>query len=234
MYDVWQVCQDCGHQQLEHDLSPKPKKERDDSRMKVITLCGSTRFKKQFEEQNALLTLDGNVVISVGVFGHADEVILLSTDKEKLDEIHKIKIKMADEIFVINPGGYIGKSTASEINYAKQLGKPVSYLVAPTAVHLEMVYIHDIKATIVGSMTLDEHERVQEKINNHTISMRENCIHDGPLRLIRYDMLKNAETECAICGEDVYIKVEPLGAGQTWALPESKYDLTIDERVWKN
>ena len=35
---------------------------------------------------------------------------------------------MADEIFVINVGGYIGSSTRSEIEYAKATGKTVRYL----------------------------------------------------------------------------------------------------------
>ena len=45
-----------------------------------------------------------------------------------LDDMHKRKIDMADEIFVINPGGYIGKSTRSEIDYALSHGKTVKYL----------------------------------------------------------------------------------------------------------
>lgn len=94
--------------------------------MKVITLCGSTRFKTLFEQVNKDLTLQGNIVISVGCFGHSGDVI---TDEQKimLDELHKRKIDMADEIFVINPEGYIGKSTASEIEYAARQGKTIRY-----------------------------------------------------------------------------------------------------------
>ena len=103
---------------------------------KVITLCGSTRFKDEFNEINKKLTLEGNIVISVGLFGHSgdnevwenmDEGILTKT-KEMLDDMHKIKIDMADEIFVINKNGYIGSSTKSEIEYAIQTGKKVNYL----------------------------------------------------------------------------------------------------------
>ena len=102
----------------------------------VITLCGSTRFKKEFMEVQKRLTLEGNIVISVGLFGHAgdaevwenmDEGTLTKT-KEMLDDMHKRKIDMADEIFVINVGGYIGESTKSEIAYAKTHGKKVNYL----------------------------------------------------------------------------------------------------------
>lgn len=103
---------------------------------KVITLCGSTRFKNQFMEVQKQLTLEGNIVISVGLFGHSgdnevwenmDEGTLTAT-KAMLDDMHKAKIDMADEIFVINVGGYIGDSTRSEIEYAQVHGKVVRYL----------------------------------------------------------------------------------------------------------
>lgn len=93
---------------------------------KVITLCGSTRFKREFEETNKRLTLEGNVVISVGCFGHAGDEITY-VQKEMLDDIHRQKIEMADEIFVINKDSYIGKSTRAEIEYAKKLGKKINY-----------------------------------------------------------------------------------------------------------
>ena len=92
----------------------------------VITLCGSTRFKEQFLEAQKRLTLEGNIVISVGLFGHSgDEEVWTPGTKEMLDNMHKRKIDMADAIYVINPGGYIGESTRSEIEYAKANGKKV-------------------------------------------------------------------------------------------------------------
>ena len=106
---------------------------------KVITLCGSTRFKHEFMETQKRLTLEGNIVISVGLFGHSgdDEVWenmdegTLTKTKEMLDDMHKRKIDMADEIFVINVGGYIGESTRSEIEYALEKRMPVRYLEEP-------------------------------------------------------------------------------------------------------
>ncbi len=91
---------------------------------KVITLCGSTRFKEDFERVNRELTLAGNIVISVGCFGHSGDVF---SDEQKimLDDIHKRKIDMADAIYVINKDGYIGESTRSEIKYAIAHGKQV-------------------------------------------------------------------------------------------------------------
>lgn len=96
---------------------------------KVITLCGSTRFKDQFLEAQKRLTLEGNIVISVGLFGHSgDDEVWTEGTKAMLDDIHKRKIDMADEIYVINVGGYIGESTRSEIEYAKKNGRSVNYL----------------------------------------------------------------------------------------------------------
>ena len=95
----------------------------------VITLCGSTRFKDQFFEAQKRLTLAGNIVISVGLFGHSgDEEVWMEGTKEMLDDMHKRKIDMADEIYVINVDGYIGSSTKSEIEYALRNGKRVKYL----------------------------------------------------------------------------------------------------------
>ena len=96
---------------------------------KVITLCGSTRFREEFLEAQKRLTLEGKIVISVGLFGHSgDEEVWAPGTKEMLDDMHKRKIDMADEIFVINVGGYIGDSTRSEIDYALKRGKIVRYL----------------------------------------------------------------------------------------------------------
>lgn len=98
---------------------------------KVITLCGSTRFKDEFLKVQKQLTLEGNIVISVGMFGHADgefENVITPEIKVMLDDIHKRKIDMSDEIYVINKNGYIGESTKSEIEYAIKNGKRVDYL----------------------------------------------------------------------------------------------------------
>ena len=94
---------------------------------RVITLCGSTRFKEDFERVNRELTLLGNIVISVGAFGHAGDTF---TEEQKvmLDDIHKRKIDMADAIYVINRDGYIGESTKSEIAYAVRMGKQIIYM----------------------------------------------------------------------------------------------------------
>ena len=96
---------------------------------KVITLCGSTRFKEEFLEAQKRLTLEGNIVISVGLFGHSgDNEVWTDGVKDMLDRQHLAKIDLADEIFVVNVGGYIGDSTRREIAYAEYKGKTIAYL----------------------------------------------------------------------------------------------------------
>lgn len=96
---------------------------------KVVTLCGSTKFKEQYIETQKRLTLDGNIVISVGLFGHSgDDEVWTEGTKAMLDDMHLRKIDMADEIMVINVGSYIGESTRKEIAYAESKGITVRYL----------------------------------------------------------------------------------------------------------
>jgi hypothetical protein len=96
---------------------------------KIITLCGSTKFRDEFIAEQKRLTLEGNIVISVGLFGHSgDDEVWSESTKGMLDDMHLRKIDLADEIFVINCGGYLGTSTKREIEYALKTKKPVRYL----------------------------------------------------------------------------------------------------------
>jgi hypothetical protein len=100
----------------------------------ITVLCGSTRFGAAFAEANLRLTLAGHIVLSIKPDGD-----LLGDDAERarvkaeLDELHKRKIDRADRVLVLNLGGHIGESTASEIAYAKRLGKPIERLEAADA-----------------------------------------------------------------------------------------------------
>jgi len=104
-----------------------------EERPEVVTLCGSTRFRDEFISEQRRLTLEGKIVISVGLFGHLEE-LNIGTDnsptevKIMLDELHKRKIDLSDSIHVIDVDGYIGRSTKSEIDYAEAFGIPVTYM----------------------------------------------------------------------------------------------------------
>jgi hypothetical protein len=94
----------------------------------IITLCGSTKFKNEFEKANKELTLKGIIVLSCGVYSHSDNEIITEEQKKMLDELHRRKIDLSDGILVLNVGGYIGDSTKSEIDYALKKGKAVRFL----------------------------------------------------------------------------------------------------------
>lgn len=96
--------------------------------MKKITLCGSTRFKKEFEVINRQLSLEGHIVYSVSFFPQADNIPLSEEQKILLDKVHKQKIDNSDGIFVVDVDGYIGESTQSEIDYSVNTGKFVKKL----------------------------------------------------------------------------------------------------------
>ena len=103
---------------------------------KIVCLCGSTRFKEAFDEANYQETMRGNIILSVGFFMHAsgnkhgEGIGATPEQKIALDELHKRKIDLADEILVLNVDNYIGSSTRSEIEYATEHGKPITYLEA--------------------------------------------------------------------------------------------------------
>jgi len=114
---------------VEDQQTPRPAQDG----ARVVTLCGSTRFEAEFAEVNQRLTMDGWVVLSLGMFSlpdlpDYDWTADTSDLRKRLSDIHLEKIRMADEVYVVDPGGYVGESTRREITYAESLGKPVRYL----------------------------------------------------------------------------------------------------------
>lgn len=92
----------------------------------IVCICGSTRFRAEMTAANRTETLAGRVVVAPGVFGHdGDE--MTEADKVRLDGLHRDKIRLANEVLIVAPGGYIGESTRAEIEFAKRLGKPIRW-----------------------------------------------------------------------------------------------------------
>ena len=92
----------------------------------IAVICGSTKNRKQMVELNKKLTLEGKIVLAPGVFAHDGDEIT-DEQKTKLDDLHLKKIDLADEVHVVVVDGYIGPSTAAEIDYAKKTGKPITF-----------------------------------------------------------------------------------------------------------
>ena len=99
-----------------------------DKKYKVITLCGSIKFKEEFLKMQEKLTLDRNIVLTPNSFQSIKKEKINEQTKKMLDEMHRQKIAMSDAIFVINVNGYIGESTKNEIEYAKSKNKEILYL----------------------------------------------------------------------------------------------------------
>jgi len=113
------------------------------ARPTIVCLCGPTRFYQEFQRANYEETMAGKIVLSVGFYmhavgetgGHGEGVGADSAEKVALDELHKRKIDLADEVLVVSDStGYFGKSTASEIAYAHRAGKPIRFMVDASGV----------------------------------------------------------------------------------------------------
>jgi len=116
-------------------IKEPPKARPSPVKPKIVCLCGSTKFTDAFTRAQLEETLAGKIVLTIGCNMKSDVEIFgrLSPEefndiKVRLDELHKRKIDLADEVLVLNVGGYIGESTASEIAYTQKLGKPIRYL----------------------------------------------------------------------------------------------------------
>jgi hypothetical protein len=102
----------------------------------IVCLCGSTRFSEAFQQANYEETLKGKIVLSIGVHSKSDEDLGLTqcSDwqqiKYMLDGLHRQKIDLADEVLILNVGGYIGESTQNELDYARRQGKIIRFLEA--------------------------------------------------------------------------------------------------------
>ncbi|WP_200948029.1 hypothetical protein [Nocardioides sp. Soil774] len=96
---------------------------------RVVTLCGSMRFRDDFERLDAELTLAGHVVLGPAALDRSRE--LDAEDRARLGRVHLQKVAMADVVLVVNVGGYVGESTRREIEHARALGVAVRFLEPP-------------------------------------------------------------------------------------------------------
>lgn len=91
---------------------------------KIVVLCGSTRFKQDFEKVTKELALQGKIPISLPFFGDT----ITAEQLKLITDMHFEKIRLSDEVYIVNKNGYIGDATSKEIEYAKSLNKPIFYM----------------------------------------------------------------------------------------------------------
>ena len=131
---------------------------------KIVCLVGSTKFKKEYEKANRIESGKGNIVLTVAMYGHIEGLDMNSEEKKVFDEVHMDKIKMANEILVINVGGYIGESTKREIEYAKSLNKVIRFLEP------------DEESTIADHpCSFEEHNYTKEDISRLIMMQMQDC-----------------------------------------------------------
>ena len=95
--------------------------------MKIITVCGSLKFKDEMMKTALKVELEGNCVLTP-IYPIGDDKDIFTEEEAKiLDDMHRVRIKMSDSILVINVDGYIGESTKREIELAKSLNKEIIY-----------------------------------------------------------------------------------------------------------
>lgn len=114
----------------------------------IVCLCGSTKFYEEFQKANFRETMAGKIVLTVGFYpraefskkAHGEDVGITAEEKIALDELHKRKIDLADEILVLNKNGYVGDSTKSEIDYAIRHSKSIRWLEPIIEEDLERIF----------------------------------------------------------------------------------------------
>jgi hypothetical protein len=123
------------------------------ARPTIVCLCGSTRFWREFQKAGLEETLAGKIVLSIGAATGSDEehfghlpVEEFKVIKDRLDALHLEKIKLADELRIINPGGYIGESTFHEVLFALSLNKPIRWDHWPTRLNARPQYVAQLYA----------------------------------------------------------------------------------------
>lgn len=94
--------------------------------MKIITICGSMKFKKEIMEKTRELALNGNCILTP-IYPTKENETLTQEQKENLIKEHFKKIELSDAILVLNKNNYIGKCTKLEIEYAKSLNKEILF-----------------------------------------------------------------------------------------------------------
>lgn len=95
--------------------------------MKIVTICGSFKFKEKMLNISAELEIKNNYVVLQPVYG-GDNLVYTVEEMKKMGELHMKRIEISDAIYVVNVGGYIGSSTKKEIEYARSLNKEIYFL----------------------------------------------------------------------------------------------------------
>lgn len=115
----------CDEITVKEDWVGKLSEQHPAGRPYIITLCGSTKFMKTYQLEMARLTLAGYIVIGVGMASHGMKLNPSEVQKQRLDHVHLHKIDLADIVYFLDVGGYMGDSSRSELKYAQDQQKKI-------------------------------------------------------------------------------------------------------------
>ena len=123
--------EDCNYREQNNKPLIKDNKGEEAQKPKVVCYCGSLRVALDaFKKAEYEAVLKGEIaLLPCCMFVDIQREYGAESDyKIKADDLHKRKIDISDEVFILNVGVYIGESTRSEIEYAKSISKPIKYL----------------------------------------------------------------------------------------------------------
>lgn len=137
-------------------------------RPRIICLCGSTRFIEHFAVMAWEIEKGGAIALGCHLLpasygaaqSHQAEIEGVS---DIMDRLHRAKIDLADEVLVLNIGGYIGQSTRGEIEYATAHGKPVRYLEPTMKIRLWFIRETD-KARLYSKLPPERHPEDSDRV----------------------------------------------------------------------
>lgn len=132
---------------------------------KVVTICGSFRFTDDMLMKKKELEREHDIVLMPNMYFSKEEIAEMDEwHIQILHEVHNRKMKISDYIFVVNPGGYIGKDTKREIDWAMEHNIPVEYMeeVDETNKHEDLTHVsnkdlvHEVERRVAeGIIDLD-------------------------------------------------------------------------------
>lgn len=158
------------------------------ARPEVVCLCGSTRFSAQFRRANYAFTMGGRIVLTIGCDTKSDTELKVSrAAKARLDDLHLRKIDLADRVYVLNVGGYIGESTRREIAYALSMGRKLEFLEPDVGEAYLTKNAHELGA-LAAAFAME----AREPLCAHCCARRATC-------LGQFGAMMRAEHACDAC-----------------------------------
>ncbi len=197
-----------------------------ENQFKTVCLCGSTRFKEACLFSARSETFAGNIVLMSPVFGHADNEKFSPKQVDDLDRIHHEKIRMCDEVLVVNRFGYVGKSTQQEIEFALEQKKKVRFL-EPDGFHQDLSELTDneIWFALTHSGLTNRTQEVSDLIRD----LHDRHIFESVTE--RFHEVDNRDIRLHFCSVDANMDAEALVNEYEEKQYEDNMELSVEDEI---